>query len=109
MSGRRFQKLANEEYYHVFNRSIQKEEILKSNKFLKRTLDLFEFYSFPQKLRFSYFKRLTLELQNEYLKQLEKLTPFVEIYAFSLMPNHYHILLKQLQDKGIEKFVSHFQ
>jgi len=109
MSGKRFQKLTNGECYHVFNRSIQKEEILKNSKFLKRTIDLFEFYSFPQKLRYSYFKRLTTELRNDYLRQLEELTPLVDIYSFSLMPNHYHILLKQLQDKGIEKFVSNFQ
>lgn len=109
MSGKRFQKLINGECYHVFNRSVQKEEILKSSKLLNRTLDLFGFYRFPQKLRYSYFQRLKDGLQNEYLKQLEKLTPFIEIYAFSLMPNHYHLLLKQLQDKGIEKFLSNFQ
>jgi putative transposase len=109
MSGKRFQKLVNGEYYHVFNRSIQKEEILKSSKFLNRTLDLFEFYRFPQKLRFSYFNRLKSEIQIEYHRQLEELTPLIQIYAFSLMPNHYHLLLKQLQERGIEKFISNFQ
>lgn len=109
MSGKRFQKLVNEEYYHIFNRSIQKEEIFKNNNLLTRTINLIQFYRFPQKLRYSFFIRLKAELQDAYLFQLKNTEPLVDIYSYSLMPNHYHLLLKQLQDKGIEKFISNFQ
>lgn len=33
----------------------------------------------------------------------------MEIYAFALMPNHFHLLIKQLEENGINKFVSNFQ
>ena len=31
--------------------------------------------------------------------------PLVEVYAVTLMPNHFHILAKQLTDKGITKWL----
>ena len=35
--------------------------------------------------------------------------PLVAIYAFALMPNHYHFLVRQLIDKGLRMFISNFQ
>lgn len=33
-------------------------------------------------------------------------SPIVEILSFCLMPNHFHILVKQIEEKGITNFVS---
>jgi putative transposase len=109
MSGRRFELLVNGEIYHVFNRSIAHEPILKSNRLLTRALELVDFYRFPQKLRYSFFKRLPNDPKNQYLGWLKTISPLIEIYAFCFMPNHFHLLVKQLVDKGIEKSISNFQ
>lgn len=101
--------LADGEIYHVFNRSIAKEDIFSSRGNLTKALEIIEFYRFSQKLRLSKFKTLPHISKNEYLRAVENTTPLIEIYSFALMPNHYHFLIKQLQDRGILRFISNFQ
>jgi putative transposase len=72
-------------------------------------LNLIEYYRFPQRLRFSRFKQLNAEAKHVYSQEYKKLLPLVEIYAFALMPNHYHLLVRQKEDKGIQTFISNFQ
>ena len=101
--------LATNEIYHVFNRSIAKENIFSSIISFMKPKEIVEFYRFPQKLRLSKFKTLTENLKNNYLLAMQSQSPLIEIYAFSLMPNHYHFLVKQLLDNGLARFVSNFQ
>lgn len=101
--------LATNEIYHIFNRTIAKELIFTSLRNSKRALETIDFYRFPQEMRFSKFKDLPKEIREDYLHDLKKKKPLVEIYAFALMPNHYHFLLKQTQEKGIVQFASNFQ
>lgn len=108
MPQRRF-VLANNEIYHVFNRSIARAEIFSSKNNLRKAFEVLDYYRFPQTLRLSKFKSLNLELKGQYLDTLKEAKPLVEIFVFAFMPNHFHFLLKQLQDKGISKFISNFQ
>lgn len=103
--------LANNEIYHVFNRSIAKENIFAQNQKvnLNKALEIINYYRFPQKIKLSKFRSLSNELKKQYLDTLKNIIPLVEIYAFAFMPNHYHLLLKQIRDKGIVTFVANFQ
>lgn len=102
---------ANNEIYHVFNRSIAREDIFAQNQkvYLNKALEIITFYRFAQKIKLSRFKQLSAELKKQYLDAVGTTTPLVEIYAFAFMPNHYHFLLKQIKDKGIVTFISNFQ
>lgn len=101
--------IATGEYYHVYNRSIAKEPLFSSYFYLKLALDTIAYYRFPQIIRFSDFRHYTAQQKNNYLLQINKNQPFVEIYTFTFMPNHYHLQLKQLQNNGIFKFITNFQ
>lgn len=101
--------LANGEIYHVFNRSIAREEIFSQKSNLQKILEIVDYYRFPQTIRLSKFKSLPKSLKEEYESSFKESTPLVEIYVFAFMPNHYHFLLKQLQDRGISKFISNLQ
>ncbi|MBI2019106.1 transposase [Candidatus Daviesbacteria bacterium] len=103
--------LANNEIYHVFNRTIGGQQIFAQNqKFnLSKALEIVNYYRFTQKIRLSRFKQLPAELKKQYLDALASTDPLVEIYAFAFMPNHFHFLLKQIRDNGVAAFISNFQ
>jgi len=100
---------AENEVYHVFNRSIGNEGILTGKRGLKRFLDLSEYYQFDQKLRFSKFKSMNQLEQSGYLEKMKKRSRLVRIYAYALMPNHFHFLLRQVSRRGISSFISKLQ
>ena len=99
---------ANDEIYHVYNRSVANEEIFITSKYINRVLALIRYYKDVSDIRFSFFNNLDYEKKLEFLKSKTSL-PLVEIYAYSLMPNHFHILVKQLSENGIKIFLSNFQ
>lgn len=101
--------LANNEIYHVFNRSVGKENIFDNRWYLTHSLELINYYRYPQKIRYSKFKTLPLELKDAYFTSFKQCIPLVDIYAFAFMPNHYHLLVKQNEDRGIYRFLSNFQ
>jgi putative transposase len=106
---RRTHILANDEIYHVYNRSVGHEEIIASKRTLNRILELLDYYKYPQRLRFSKYKTLPEIMKIEYTSLYLKKTPTVELYAYAFMPNHYHLLIKQLKNNGIAKFIANIQ
>mgnify|MGYP001604238793 CR=1 FL=1 len=99
--------LVNEEIYHVFNRSVAQQPIYRNKREYNVFLNLLEYYRFSKTpLRFSHFTRLRSEAKNEILNNLYiQNKTLVDIHAFCLMPNHYHLLLKQTSDNGIKDFL----
>lgn len=101
--------LSTNEIYHVFNRSIGKELIFLSERFLNKILRIVDYYRFNQRLKYSEFSRLSLDLQQNYISSIINNPPLIDIYVFSFMPTHFHFLVKQLQVKGISIFISNIQ
>jgi putative transposase len=91
----------NGEIYHVYNRGVEKRKIFLDDKdYLRFIHDLFEFNDTSPAGKFFIFGGGTSEYAGKKKREL-----LVEILAFCLMPNHYHLLLKQLQNGGITKFM----
>ncbi len=100
---------ANEQVYHIYNRSIALEEAFVGQRPTTRALDLLDFYRFPQEIRYSKFRELGKEERFKYLARVQKKPVLVRIFAYALMPDHFHFLLRQEIDDGIKSFISNFQ
>ncbi|MBI2020700.1 transposase [Candidatus Daviesbacteria bacterium] len=103
--------LITDEVYHVFNRSIAGLPIFLNNKNYQRALDTINFYRFEKPgLRFSHYNRLPMQQKSEFLENLKSgNAKRVRIWAYCLMPNHIHFVLKQLSENGIANFMSNVQ
>ncbi len=84
------------EYYHVFNRGVDKREIYLDLNDLSRF-----FLSMDE---FNVLNPIGSIFENSFRKERGS-DRLVEFICYCLNPNHYHFLLKQLSDKGIEKFM----
>lgn len=108
---RRITPIITNQIYHIFNRGIAGQPIFSSTYDYQRLLELISYYRFSSPdLRFSFYKRLPLAEKQTYLERMKQNKPLlIEIYAYCLMPNHYHLLVKELLENGIRKFIANMQ
>lgn len=99
------------EIYHIFNRSVAGQPIFSGNKYYQRALETLDFYRFLRpSLRFSHYNRLTPEGRIIFLENLKtKGTKQVDFFAYCLMPNHFHFLIKEVKELGTQTFLRNFQ
>jgi putative transposase len=101
---------ANERVYHILNRGVARTPIFLKTREYQRFLDLLDFYRYERPpLSFSHYFRLSSEEKSKFMKDLREKAKLVEIFAYCLMPNHFHLLIRQLQDNGILKVLSNLQ
>jgi len=109
MSTRRIQ-FFNDEYYHAFNRGVDKRgifmEVKDYNRFLL-SMNLLNDTNDGLMIEWRDYKKSNPKKSvNDFLKvPFRKRKPLVDIIAYCLNPNHYHFILKQVADKGIERFM----
>lgn len=100
----------NNEIYHVCNRSISRTPVFISKRDYKRALRLLRYYRFVTPFSFSKLERLPLAERSALLERLDNEDTYrAKVLCFCLMPNHFHLLLKQVKEEGISKFIADFQ
>lgn len=106
MPARNFPLITNE-YYHVLNRGNGGMPIFKSKYDYYKIIQILSYYqNVSHTVRFSKFITLPLDQRNQLLQEFKnKKDFFVEIIAYCLMPNHFHLILKQQKDEGIFNFL----
>ena len=89
------------EIYHIFNRGVEERDIFLSEKDYQRFLDTMVYYQIGDvSPRFSLrSNKLKTSAQNSVETKL------VEVICYCLMPNHFHLLLKQFSEDGIANFI----
>ncbi len=95
--------------YHIFNKGITGQITFSTYQDYKRAkLTLRYYLSSPLPARLSRFLELSAKRKKEIL-QIFKPRRIVSLIAYVFMLNHFHLLVRQEEDKGIEKFVGNFQ
>jgi len=96
---------ANNEYYHVYNRGVDKRKIfLDRNDYIRFLHGLYEFNNQERATEFSRLSKHSVRSLTLYTKDRPR-KKLVDIICFCLMPNHYHLIIEQLVDNGISKFM----
>ena len=97
----------NDQYYHIYNRGVDKRNIFANYKDIERFMESVIAFNDIVPVESIARKRIKKQ-QTEQSRRC--LTPtgrqsLVEIIAFALNPNHFHFLLKQVSDGGISEFM----
>jgi len=104
MGGRRKIQFSEYHFYHIYNRGVDKRKIF---------LDDFDYIRFLESLRdFNdvevtggiYLKKFARKKFGRVAPKKPK-RPLVRILCYCLMPNHFHLLLEQLEEDGITEFI----
>lgn len=102
----RKEKFCPGEYYHIYNRTLLNTDEFKDIWNAKKLAQTFWVAnSTNSTLAFDYIRKEinpSTEKIKEYLNRGEKL---VNVLCYSIMPNHYHLLLEELIENGISNFV----
>jgi putative transposase len=94
------------EFYHIYNRGVEKRSLFLNNEDRFRFIhDLYEFNDEESAENIYYRQKALQSYEVQPHKILYEWKPLVEILAFCLMPNHFHLLLKQHTEHGIVRFM----
>src|SRR3989344_5764968 len=95
------------EYYHIYNRGVDKRNVFNSRKDLERFLESIKEFNRIEAIGSIRNKRKNLQTVLKALSGSKK--PLVSFVVYCLNPNHFHFVLKQLMDGGIAKFMQKLQ
>jgi len=95
-------------YYHLYNRGVEKRKIFLDAQDYKVFLNYLKEYLSPPPKK-SEIKKKTFTLQGQSFKGISRLPKNyfqeIELLCFCLMPNHWHMLIKQSSLYSVTKFV----
>jgi putative transposase len=93
--------LARDEFYHIYNRGTDKRKIFSSQKDYERFLALLYLCNNSETVHLSNHQGSTLPK----LLSMPRGAPLVHLCAYCLMPNHFHLILQEIDDGGISRFM----
>lgn len=89
------------EWYHCYNRGIDKRQVFESEQDCERFLQAMYVCNgdgSPGRNDFEHFSHARI-------LSIERGSPIVAIGAYCLMPNHFHILMQEVVENGISRFM----
>lgn len=101
-----------ESYYHIYNRGVEKRDIFLDEQDYSVFLGYIKTYLTPKDTVLLQNNLLSKETsrqeKNRALKDLILNNFFgkVSLHAYCLMPNHFHLLIRQKNNDGIDRFLN---
>src|SRR3989338_3717551 len=91
------EKIAIGEYYHIYNRGVDKRQIMLDEEDAERFLDSLEYFN----------AREPIVSLREIVSREDKTKPdpLADIICYALNTNHFHLLLKEKSKGGISEFM----
>ena len=102
MAIRKTQLLVNE-YYHIYNRGVDKRNIFFNNHDSKRFMALLYVCNGINPVNMRSFFNKGLPFADIF--NADRGSALIDIGAYCLIPNHFHLLVKECTDKGISRFM----
>jgi len=90
------------EYYHIYNRGVEKRKIFLCNKDYFRFLESMKEFNNAKPVYSLFLHR---ELKRRGALDVQRLKELVEIVCYCLNPNHFHFILKQTVENGISEYM----
>lgn len=100
--------LATDQFYHIYNRGVVKQPIFFTKRDYDRFLLTIQYYlqkNPPTKLS-RLIQLPKSERESILSRTIERKDAIVEILSYAFMPNHFHLLVRQLCDNGISVYLS---
>ena len=93
----------HQHYYHIFNRGAYKNKVFLDKEDYEAFLSILEYYlQYPRSKHFSYTKIVSQPYKNVKVRNLIS----IHLVAYCLMPNHFHLILKQLPSATLKTNIS---
>lgn len=97
--------IAHNEFYHLYNRGTEKREIFTSEADRQRFLALLYLCNTPEPIHIDSIKKSRGSTSLELLLEADQKETLVDIGAYCLMPNHFHLLVREKEERGISRFM----
>jgi putative transposase len=107
----RSEPFVTDQIYHIFNRGVNRTAIFYDNRDYQRFYDTLSFYRLPtQPVKLSYFLKRSIKDKTMLLLETERNpNKYVSLYCYAFMPNHFHIIARQLRDNGVSEYMRKVQ
>ena len=106
----RYENFAENEHFHVFGRGVNREKIFIDEQDHVRFIFLITHFQSPTKIyniswyTKSFIKSGSFNTKKDKVEEIFKKRN-IELVAFVLMPNHFHILVKNLEDRILSVYM----
>ncbi len=93
------------EFYHVYNRGVDKRNIFSDEMDVQRFFQSMEEFNVVEPIGSIYENSFIKDSDDNQLGSSTPKLQLVNFIAYCLNQNHYHFILEQVADKGVEKFM----